>query len=343
MILYNGRIYTPLDVIINQVVICENGHIVSIVDADSFPFRENVVSYNAKNIIISPGFIDICAKASGFDGKIESFESALRKLQAQQLKFGVTAMCVILPIEFVAQYVAQLSSILKKCTDVEVLGVRLDCKAISDINIIRSYLEIITPYISITDVILSEDNTNFETILKITEYYSIKVCLHLSTEHFLDKITKYKIDCISVPFQLAEKILHFDGWIELIQPDYYELEANMNANLSELVKRKYGQILFGNHRQMASSKSLNEMLTKFNYHMFYSNLEDHEFVAQNQAIRIFNSKFGVPLNKAIGICTINASEYLGLKHFGQVSVGNVSHFCIFDAKMNIHKTLILSS
>ena len=135
--IYAGRILTPQEELLNNVIVVEGGRITGIGHRDEVHIPPGARDYVASEMTVVPGFVDVHIHGAGGHDVMEADASALDKITSTVARFGTTsivATTVTAPIEAtchslegIAQYIRAHESTADNARfGADVLGIHLE-------------------------------------------------------------------------------------------------------------------------------------------------------------------------------------------------------------------------
>src|ERR1700690_2785395 len=135
--IYAGRILTPQEELLDNVIVVEGGRITAIGHRDEVHIPPGAKDYVAPGMTVVPGFVDVHIHGAGGHDVMEADTAALDKITATVARFGTTsivATTVTAPVdatckslEGIAQYIrAHESAAENSRFGAEILGIHLE-------------------------------------------------------------------------------------------------------------------------------------------------------------------------------------------------------------------------
>src|ERR1700727_1231953 len=100
--IYAGRILTPQEELLNNVIVVEGGRITGIGHRDEVHIPPGAKDYVAAEMTVVPGFVDVHIHGAGGHDVMEADAAALDRITSTVARFGTTAIVattVTAPVE----------------------------------------------------------------------------------------------------------------------------------------------------------------------------------------------------------------------------------------------------
>jgi hypothetical protein len=329
-VIYNGRIYTPNTVKLDEAIFCNNGVISHIVpeNINEIYSLKDYTIINAENNIVAPGFINISFDLGILEDAIENAH-LIGEISRHMQASGVIGVCPIVPLAGIER----CFNLFKENIfgNLRVLGVRVDCTSQNEKNfaVIDYLLNHSNLSINFVDFIVADLRT-LEYVLKYKREHRYRICMRLSplVSHEDDL---EDVDCVCGTFSEIMGIPNWNKWVELKMPSFGEL-----ADVGKLRDRfcDYSSLLVGNYWTQNDIKDTD--ISELRAEMFTTSFGKYRFSTQNQTVRFLNRQLGIPLPYAFAICTSNPSSYVGFQQkMGKIDVGQEAHLVLLDGKLDI--------
>ncbi|MFD3158053.1 N-acetylglucosamine-6-phosphate deacetylase [Haloimpatiens sp. FM7330] len=370
----NGKIITKNDVLYEKVLLF-NEKIIDIINKSEFEIlkkSENVEIIDAKDLYVSPGFIDVHIHGSGgydaMDGTVEALET-ISKVITQN---GVTGF---LPTTMTMskEKIYSALDVMKQCMNLQLHGAKVLGAHVEGPFINKKYkgaqkedyikkpeYSFIEPYKNVVKIITlaPEEDENFDFISKVKQNTNIVMSIghsDASYEQAVDSVEK-GISHATHLFNAMTPLRHrepgivgaafnSDIYCELIADTIHVHPAVFNIILKEKGKEKIilitDSMRAGCLRDGVSELGGQKVIVKNNSARLEDGTLAGSILTLNRAVKNFMENTDLKIYEAVNMASLNPAKSIGIdKERGSIEKGKYADITLFDNDFNVKNTIV---